>query len=161
PVPSACVHDVPNGASIETDAAGNTVVKVGGQIVATYPPCPCTHPMTMAGTGSVPLSGATPLSPFAFAHKYLEWGKKWGDPIASSEPLVSQMHIGLIRAGGYNNDANDPEVFDDAEVDTFIAYAKSVGAEPDIQVPILSAGGGALPDAQTAAKMVTHANVDQ
>jgi len=51
PLPSECVHEVPNGASVATDQAGNTVVTLDGRIVATYPPCPCASPEGAAGAG--------------------------------------------------------------------------------------------------------------
>jgi hypothetical protein len=42
PVAKACVHEVPNGATVTTDDAGTSTVTVDGSVVATYPPCPCT-----------------------------------------------------------------------------------------------------------------------
>jgi len=44
PTGRACVHEVPNGASVSIDDAGNSTVEVNGKIVATYPPCPCNAP---------------------------------------------------------------------------------------------------------------------
>ncbi len=41
PQPRECVHEVPSGASVATDPAGNTIVTLNGKVVATYPPCPC------------------------------------------------------------------------------------------------------------------------
>jgi hypothetical protein len=41
--PRACVHEVPNGATVTETDGGVTVVTVGGVVVATYPPCPCAH----------------------------------------------------------------------------------------------------------------------
>lgn len=40
PWPSACVHEVPSGATIAADG-GTTVVTLDGEVVATFPPCPC------------------------------------------------------------------------------------------------------------------------
>jgi len=40
-----------------------------------------------------------------------------------------------------------------------IAYARAIGAEPIIQVPVLADIGGAVPTGATAAAMVTYANV--
>jgi hypothetical protein len=41
--PSAkqCVHQVPNGATVVEDDAGTASVIVNGNVVETYPPCPC------------------------------------------------------------------------------------------------------------------------
>ena len=41
PAPRACVHEVPNGATIAVDDAGTATVTVDGGVVATYPRCPC------------------------------------------------------------------------------------------------------------------------
>jgi hypothetical protein len=43
PVARDCVHQVPNGATLSTGDGGVTIVSVNGQVVATYPPCPCPH----------------------------------------------------------------------------------------------------------------------
>ena len=40
-IPRECVHEVPNGAEIDTNSAGVSTVSVNGKVVATYPPCPC------------------------------------------------------------------------------------------------------------------------
>ena len=42
--PKACVHEVPNGATVSETDGGTTVVTVGGVVVATYPTCPCPRP---------------------------------------------------------------------------------------------------------------------
>ena len=42
--PNACIHEVPSGATVATQADGTTVVTLNGSVVATYPPCPCPHP---------------------------------------------------------------------------------------------------------------------
>jgi hypothetical protein len=41
PAGKACVHEVPNGASVEVTDAGVSIVTLDGKVVATYPPCPC------------------------------------------------------------------------------------------------------------------------
>jgi hypothetical protein len=50
--PSACVHEVPNGASVTTDAAGASTVTLNGIVVATYPPCPCTTDAKSSSPGA-------------------------------------------------------------------------------------------------------------
>jgi len=45
--PKACVHEVPNGATVAFGDGGTTIVSVNGKVVTTYPPCPCTS----MGTG--------------------------------------------------------------------------------------------------------------
>lgn len=53
-----------------------------------------------------------------------------------------------------------PDTFDNVQIDKAVAYARAVGAEPILQVPLLAADptGKAAP-ADTAAAMVTYANV--
>lgn len=41
PAPRICVHQVPDGALVSTGSDGTSTVILNGQIVATYPPCPC------------------------------------------------------------------------------------------------------------------------
>jgi hypothetical protein len=41
PIARTCVHEVPSGAFVAPDDAGNTVIVVDGSVIATYPPCPC------------------------------------------------------------------------------------------------------------------------
>lgn len=54
-VPRACVHEVPNGATVSIGDAGTTLVSVGGSVVARYPACPCPH----GGTGLPVADAAT------------------------------------------------------------------------------------------------------
>jgi hypothetical protein len=63
-----------------------------------------------------------------------------------------------MRGGGNNNDTQMPSPFDDAQIDAFVAYTRAVGAEPDLQVPLLYDTNGMQATAQTAADMVTYAN---
>jgi hypothetical protein len=84
------------------------------------------------------------------------------------QPLVPALHLNLLRAGGCNNDANkssgaygtDP--FGQSQIDTFVAYARAVGAEPMIQVPLIDnykQHGGTVANPADAAAMVTNANI--
>ncbi len=90
---------------------------------------------------------------------YWMWSPTYGNNIAGTEPLVAPLKISTLRAGGYNNDANLPDPFDHAQVDALVAYARAVGAEPILQVPVLGDTAGKLPTPDTAAEMVTYANV--
>src|SRR5437773_2608352 len=90
---------------------------------------------------------------------YWQWAPTYGDYTTGTESLVAALRPALMRVGGYNNDANLPDRFDDAEMDRAVAYARSVGAEPLIQVPRLANTAGAPPTAADAAAMVRYANV--
>lgn len=41
PIARECVHEVPNGATVQTDSRGMSTVTLNGKVIATYPPCPC------------------------------------------------------------------------------------------------------------------------
>jgi len=87
------------------------------------------------------------------------WSPTYGDDVAGTETLVADLKPSFMRVGGYNNDANIPDPFDDAQLDTMVAYARAIGAEPILQVPVLGDTTGQQPTAATAAQMVTYANV--
>src|SRR5579872_502152 len=121
-----------------------------------------------AGEGGAPTvvalarDAGVPISAFAFGQNYWDWADWAGDGITGltgTEPLVTALHLNAIRAGGNNNDSNNP-IFDTSQIDAFVAYCRAVGAEPILQVPLRANNvdaGAATP--QTAADMVTYANV--
>ena len=84
-----------------------------------------------------------------------------GDPVAAVQNQVTQLQLNLLRSGGQNNDIQTPDLFDNSEVDNFVAFAHAVGAGPLMQVPAISAPTTPLMPATvaTAAAMVTYANV--
>jgi hypothetical protein len=90
---------------------------------------------------------------------YWQWMPTYGDGITGTDALVAALKPAVMRVGGYNNDANTPDPFDDAQFDKAVAYARAIGAEPLIQVPRLADNNGQPPTPATAAAMVTYANV--
>ena len=91
---------------------------------------------------------------------YWQWSPTWGNLIAGTETQVAALKPMVIRIGGYNNDANTPDNFDNAQMDKAVAYAHAIGAEPIVQVPLLAADSkGAVATPENAAAMVTYANV--
>ena len=90
---------------------------------------------------------------------YWQWMPAFGDDITGTDTLVAALKPAIMRIGGYNNDANTPQPFDNAQLDKAIAYARAIGAEPLIQVPHLANTSGQPPTPATAAAMVTYANV--
>jgi len=106
------------------------------------------------------ISAATPTArATSLSVNYWQWTPTWGNDVAGTEALVAALKPGYLRVGGYNNDANIPDPFDEAQIDAMVAYARAVGAEPILQVPVLGDVDGTQPTAQTAANMVTYANV--
>jgi hypothetical protein len=90
---------------------------------------------------------------------YWQWPAAYGDWVTGTATLIASLAPAVLRIGGYNNDANTPAPFDDAALDAAVAYARAIGAEPLIQVPLLADTNGKPPTAATAAGMVTYANV--
>jgi len=90
---------------------------------------------------------------------YWMWSPTYGDNVAGTETLVLPLAAAVLRVGGYNNDANTPDPFDDAQLDTAVSYARAIGAEPLIQVPHLDDVNGLPATADEAAAMVRYANV--
>ena len=90
---------------------------------------------------------------------YWDWMPTLGDDVTGTDALVAALKPTVMRIGGYNNDANTPDPFDNAQLDRAVAYARAIGAEPLIQVPHLADTSGQPPTPATAAAMVTYANV--
>lgn len=91
---------------------------------------------------------------------YWQWSPTWGALISGTETQVAALKPMVIRIGGYNNDANTPDTFDNAQLDKAVAYARAIGAEPILQVPLLAADSqGTAATADTAVAMLTYANV--
>lgn len=120
---------------------------------------------TTALAVTIATDGGTPVAPTAFGQNYWDWVDWSGDGVTGlggTQPLVAALDLGVIRAGGDNNDSNSPELFDTNQIDAFVAYCRAVGAEPILQVPLVANNvDGGPATAQTAAAMVTYANVTQ
>ncbi len=122
--------------------------------------------LTDAGTITVTRDGGSLIGPFAFGHNYWDWADWAGDGVtgvtgSGTQGKIAALDLNVLRAGGNNNDVNGPPpaVFDTAQIDAFVAYCRAVGAEPILQVPIVHAPDGGPATSQTAADMVTYANV--
>ena len=116
-----------------------------------------------ARTVTMTREGGVPISPVAFGHNYwdwVDWSHSGVSGLTGTETLANGLRLNVIRAGGNNNDTNSPVPFGADEIDKFVAYCRQVGAEPILQVPLVAndVDGGAS-SAQTAADMVTYANV--
>lgn len=132
-------------------------------------PCPGCHgsatspseASTSGAPGTIRVSGSSP-TPLAtlYGENYWCWSN-YGDYVRGTESVVSGLRLGVLRAGGHNNDTNtsngfDP--FDEGQIDTYVAYCRSVGAEPILQVPLLKNANGGNATARDAADMVRYCN---
>jgi hypothetical protein len=115
-------------------------------------------PLTVT-TVSVSTANPTPRTG-TWSVNYWTWAPTFGDALPGTETLVAALTPTFMRVGGYNNDANTPDTFDDAQLDAMVTYARAIGAEPILQVPHLAADKSGTPaTAANAAAMVTYANV--
>ncbi len=111
---------------------------------------------------SVIVSAATPKPrKTTWSVNYWAWMPSLGDDVSGTEVQVARLKPAILRIGGYNNDVNFPDAFNNAELDKAVMYAHAIGAEPLIQVPLLADIDGNPPTAVTAAAIVTYANVTQ
>jgi hypothetical protein len=124
-------------------------------------PPPLVAPTDAAATVVIDLDSGSPASPLAYGQNYWSWVSAYGDQVDQVQDGAAAMKLGLLRAGGHNNDNNAPEAFSNDHIDRFVAYARAAGAEPLLQVPLLLDGDGGRPSPASAAAMVTYANVTQ
>lgn len=106
--------------------------------------------------------GGSPIPATAYGQNYWDW-VDWADSgvtgLTGTQAPVAALRLGVIRAGGNNNDSDSPRVFDDAQIDAFVQYCRAAGAQPVLQVPLVGNdvdGGATTP--QSAADMVSYAN---
>jgi hypothetical protein len=128
-----------------------------GDGASSAPLASTTAPATIMITGTTPVTAP----PTSYGHNYWDWVSSYGDQVAEVQSGATAMKLNVLRAGGHNNDNNNPQPFTNDQIDTFVVYARAVGAEPILQVPLLADASDARPTAQTAADMVTYANVTQ
>lgn len=133
------------------------------------PPARCTGQITVddlsffgkAG-GPVVVSAATPTRrDTTLSINYWQWRTAYGDGVTGTEALIAALKPTFLRVGGHTNDANGRDVFDLAALDQSVAYARAIGAEPIMQVPMLADATGKPPTADSAAQIVAHANVSK
>jgi len=90
---------------------------------------------------------------------YWMWSPTYGDDLPGTEAAIAAVAPAIMRVGGYNNDANTPDPFSEAQLDAAVAYARAIGAEPLLQVPRLADVNGQPSTADTGAAMVRYANI--
>lgn len=72
---------------------------------------------------------------------------------------VKALHLNLLVGSNNQNDANAPELFDQAQIDRFVTYARAIGAEPLMIAPVYGNNvDGGPTSAQGAADLVTYVN---
>lgn len=158
----------PGGGSLwsHIGGTGNLVILISASLLA------CGGSSLRVGDAGAK-DGGVPVSPLVISTairteriatlsiNYWQWmpGYAYGDQIAGTDALVAALKPALMRVGGYDNDVNTPNPLDNAAFDKAVAYARAIGAEPLIQVPLLADNNGQPPSPDTAAAMVAYANI--
>lgn len=110
------------------------------------------------------------ISPHFFGQNYWNWVRQWGGAaLEGTGEQVATLGIRLLRAGGINNDNNNfdvehllqPEPFNKTRLDEFVTYARTIGAQPLLQLPILRAPDGSKASVAAAVEMIQYANQTQ
>jgi Glycosyl hydrolase catalytic core len=133
--------------------------------------CAVSPPPGMGGTGgaggasmpvpgTVTISGATPTPvTTTVGVNYWLWPATWGNIVKGTDADIALLAPRFLRIGGHNNDNNMPDHLDGTALADAVAYARAVGAQPLLQVPLLADASGVRPTADDAAALVTLANV--
>jgi hypothetical protein len=113
-------------------------------------------------TVKIARAGGTPISPFAFGNNYFNW-VDWNNDgmvgILGTEEPVRALHLNVLVGDNNQNDANTPRLFDKVEMDKYIQYCRTVGAEPIMIAPVYGNNvDGGPTSAQGAADIVTYIN---
>jgi hypothetical protein len=111
-----------------------------------------TDPGGPAGIITVSAGNPQPIAPTAYGQNYWSWVPDWGDPVQGTEEQFKALKLNVLRAGGYNNDAETPAPWNEAEVDKYIAYCRAIDAEPIFQVSVIKG------DPAAAANWVNYCN---
>ncbi len=113
-------------------------------------------------SGIINVSGANPKTiNTLYGQNYWCWSN-FGNQISGTEDIVSKLNLKVLRSGGYNSDSqmsNGFDPFDYSLIDRYVAYCRSINAEPILQVPLLKNMSGGQATAQDAADMVTYCNI--
>jgi hypothetical protein len=164
---AACSSDTSNprlggpDAATSPDAPGSDAVSQDAGSADAADTGEGSAPLPDAGTVTLTRDGGAPIGPFAIGQNYwdwVDWARDGVTGVTGTESRIAALDLKVLRAGGSANDTNQP-AFDQVQIDAFVAYCRAVGAEPILQVPIVGDVDGGPATAQTAADMVTYANV--
>jgi hypothetical protein len=95
---------------------------------------------------TVSLANARTVRDTIYGVNYWSW-MRYGRPqpdLENTEAQIAALRINILRMGGWNGDKQFPEDLTTEDVDRFVSYCRSVGAQPVFQVSIL---GGDLDEA--------------
>jgi len=135
-------------------SAGGTSGSVGGTTAVNIDAGP---PVA----GAITISGKTPKATSTLFEgvNYWSWVVQYGNQVAGTETLIGALKPKWMRIGGTAPDNSTPEAYSNSVIETAVTYARAIGAEPLVQVPVLKDATGSVPTAQAAAAIVTYLNV--
>ncbi|MCX8093168.1 MAG: hypothetical protein N3E50_03265 [Candidatus Goldbacteria bacterium] len=113
-------------------------------------------------TVSMSRTGGVPISSFAFGNNYFNW-VDWNNngmvALIGSEEPAKALSLNFLNGANNQSDANAPQLFNFEQMDKFIEYSRTIGAEPLMIVPVYGnyINGGPT-SAQMAADIVTYIN---
>ncbi len=118
-VTSIVPHDIPDAGTVG-----------GVEDAGTFPDAPII---------TIDRDGGTPISPFAFGNNYydsIDWSHDGTNALMGTEVPVQAMKLNVIVANSNNTDSDQPELFDDTQIDAYVKSCRAVGAEPIMEVPV-------------------------
>ncbi len=133
---SACNLGTSAANSSGTDSSGNITVKISR-------------------------TGGTPISPYAFGNNYFNWLGSNENQVAVSgtEETVKTLCLNVLVGDNNQNDANTPQLFDNAQMDRYVQFCRAIGAEPIMIAPVYGNNvNGGPTSAKGAADIVTFIN---
>jgi hypothetical protein len=94
---------------------------------------------SISGTVGISAAPQTVRTTTGLGTSYWSWSPTYGNRVAGTEDQIRRLKPFVMRVGGYNNDTNFPDKFDDTKLDAAVAYAQAIGADMILQVPLLAA----------------------
>lgn len=150
---SACFSSAGAGPTGGVSGAGGDGVTGGASGTGGGTPGPAT-PVTVS------LASLKPVAPTFRGQNYWSWVVKWGAQVDGTETLVAGLKLAVLRVGGTDNDTSANEAYSAAVVEKAVTYARAVGAEPIIQMPLIKDADGQKPaTAASAANLLKYLNV--
>jgi hypothetical protein len=92
------------------------------------------------GSFTVSAANSRGINPTAYGQNYWDWVPSYSNGIPGTESRMADLHINVYRAGGTYNDLQltnrNPDKWDNSQVDKYLAYCRTIQAEPLLQIPI-------------------------
>lgn len=90
--------------------------------------------------GTISISGENPINipETAYGQNYWDWVPSWANGVVGSETRMADLRVNIYRGGGQTIEIEDaPEPWDYSQIDRYIAFCRTIHAEPLLQVQII------------------------